>query len=77
MEFVSESNTEPNTWSYSESQLQMPNQSIDSTEQSTDPRKSDDPLSASAFQPIKYGSQINYIIKEKEQVSDDYGCEVR
>ena len=55
----------------------MPNQSIDSTEQSTDPMKSDDPLSASAFQPIKYGSQINYIIKEKEQVSDDYGCEVR
>ena len=79
LEFVSESNTVPNTWSYTESQLQMPNQSIDSKELTINQllAKSEDPLSASAMPPIHYGSQINYIVKEKEQVSDDYGCEVR
>ena len=79
MEFVSESDTVPNTWSYTESQLQMPNQSIDSRELAMNQliARSDDPLSASAVPPIHYGSQINYIVKEKEQVSDDYGCEVR
>ena len=57
----------------------MPNQSIDSKELTMNRflANSEDPLSASAMPPIYNGSQINYIVKEKEQVSDDYGCEVR
>ena len=67
--FVSESNTVPNTWSYTESQLQMPNQSIDSRELAMNQliARSDDPLSASAVPPIHYGSQINILSRKKNR----------
>ena len=56
LEYVSGSNKTPNTWSYSESQLQTPCQSVDSKE----------PLSATAMPTSNMMAYLNYIVMDKE-----------